>query len=85
MTVAGALSVGAAAHERGAGLALCIVVGVAGLVIGFGTGIVSSRFAYHVLGSRNFPDGLKLLIYMLIPIVSLMLVILTPFLFAMLI
>jgi hypothetical protein len=73
----------AAAHQHKAGVLSLILFGVVGLAVGFGVGMMSSKFAYRVLRSKALPHGLKFGAYMLISMCSLFLVILLPAMLAM--
>lgn len=83
MILAGPLSGVAAAHQHKAGALSLILFAVVGLFIGLGVGIVSSKLAYRILGSKTLPSSLQFVSYMLVPMGSLLLVVLAPSLLAM--
>jgi|ERR1017187_438561 hypothetical protein len=85
MILAGPCSGVAAAQQHKAGALSLILFGAVGLAIGFRVGMLSRKLSYRILGSKTLPAGLQFASYMLVPIVSLLLVILIPFLLAMII
>jgi hypothetical protein len=85
MVLAGPLSGVAAARHYHAGVGSLILLGVVGLVVGFGIGMASSKMAYRVLDSKTMPAGLQSSAYAFVPMLSLLLVMLVPPLLAMMI
>lgn len=85
MALAGPFIGAAAAHQHRAGIWSLILFGIVGLAVGVGVGIASSKCSYSVLDSKKVPAGLQFTAYLLIPALSLLLVILVPFLLAMIV
>ena len=85
MILAGPFSGVVAAHQQKAGVWSLVLFGLVGLAIAVGVGMMSSKLAYRVLGSKTLPAGLQVLSYMFIPMLSLLLVVILPTLLAMMI
>jgi hypothetical protein len=85
MMLAGPFSGVVVAHQHKLGTPSLILFGLAGLVIGLGVGMLSSKVAYTILRSKKLPAGLQSIAYLFIPVFSLLLVLLAPALLAMVI
>jgi len=72
MVVVGPICGISAAHAHKAGIVSLVLFGLAGLAIGFGAAMMSSKFAYAILRSKKFSAGVGLFFYSLVPLAGLL-------------